>query len=260
MFVHVQWSTAEHGARNCWPGEYDTCFYFVLTMGLPVFVRFRGCSHAINVKKLRGARLQAIRRFAAEYLGLPGAEVGSLPPKLHLPLRPSPILRRQGFLSALSPLVGMWAFMAPLLTVVFLELPAKAFANREIQFWLAALWLGWVPLLLGLYVYFRNRRISPRQAEIRRMVAERLGPFTDPADWAPALVEAVALSLGIMDVTTAALTEQAEADLQAGQHADALIAARMAMAIAEPVADDVRGLRAEEITELCLGCELVVAS
>lgn len=257
MVLHVQWSTGEHGARNCWQCEYDTCFYFVLTIGLPVFVRFRGCSHAINVKKLGGARLLAIGRFAAEYLGLPGAEAGNLPPKLHLPLKSSPSLRRQALLSALSPLVGMWAFMAPLLTLVLLEVPAKALADPEVRMLLAVLWLGWVPLLLGLYVYFRNRKMSPRQAEIRRIVAERLGPFTDPADWAPALVEAVTLSLGIVDVTCAALMEQAEVKLQAGQRAEALIAARMAMAIAEPVCDDARALRAEEITDLCATRQLL---
>lgn len=252
--IHIHWSTYPYGARNYYRGEYDTSVFFVLRVwGVPVFASLRGCVHTIPMNRLGpGERRNTLRRFAAEYMALPAAQKGGLPPKLDLPLRRTGALRRAGLVRMALPVLGVAGLLGVVMTLMFLGMGLNPFANPDYQVLVALLLLALGLFGVCWYLHRRYQRISPRQARIRRLVGERLGPFTDPADWAAALVEAVAYKFGVDELAAVPLLEQAEACLRDCDYADALIAARMALAIADPVDEDDIVTRAEEITDICL--------
>lgn len=252
--IHIHWSTHPYGARNYYRGEYDTSLFFVLRVwGVPVFASLRGCVHTIPVNRLGvGERRNALRGFAAEYLGLPAAKNGSLPPKLDLPLRRTRALRRAGLVRMALPVFGVAGLFGVVLVLMLLQMGLNRFAIPEYQLVLALSLLALGLFAVCWYLHRRYQRTSPRQARIRRLVGVRLGPYTDPADWAAVLVEAVAYKFGVDELAAGPLLEHAEASLKDGDYADALVTARMALAIADPFEEDDIVARAEEITDICV--------
>src|SRR5439155_15053149 len=89
------------------------------------------------------------------------------------------------------------------------------------------------PSIPGGIAYLLARKPSQRQWRIRSVVATQLGPFSDPADWTPELIALVAQDLGISLVTPQKLLEEAEQKLKHDDIDDALIVARMGLALAE---------------------------
>ena len=53
---YAGWGTDTYGACNVIRGEYDSCLYFTVTLGLPVYSSFRGCVHVIEVGKIPPAQ------------------------------------------------------------------------------------------------------------------------------------------------------------------------------------------------------------
>jgi hypothetical protein len=82
------------------------------------------------------------------------------------------------------------------------------------------------------------------------VVASRLGPFSDPADWASELVARVASAFGVAVLSGDTLIRTAERLLKQEHVDDALVVARMALA--GPSSERALAGRAEDITEDCL--------
>jgi hypothetical protein len=84
------------------------------------------------------------------------------------------------------------------------------------------------------------------------VVASRLGPFSDPADWAFELVARVAPAFGIAAITPEELIRTAERLLKQEHVEDALVVARMVLSLAGPSPEPALAGRVEDITEDCL--------
>lgn len=239
--IHVHWGNHVGGARNYRAGEYDTCEYFLLIIGIPIYVSFQGCFHVINRPALRPERL---REFAQTFLGLP-----DLPKRTVLPLRPMRILKWMWFYANILGLLG--ALNIPGVAVLIVYLIPKPFPNGNPIVLYVCGAIG-VVFLVALFPYLFLRRPSRRQARIRRVVASRLGPFSDPADWAEQLVAHVTPAFSINVPSAEALLRKAEELVKEGHYEDALVVARMTLALLASPFDGPLAERAEDITEECL--------
>src|SRR5262249_25703756 len=120
--MHGGWSTEPHGARNYHQSEYDSCLYFLLIVGLPVYWSFRGCVHVIEINQLRpGERLERLRGFPSKYLGL-----SVLPGRILFPLR---VVRRLKRLILYELGLGLSGCMAFITIVIVLAVWQRPF-NR----------------------------------------------------------------------------------------------------------------------------------
>jgi hypothetical protein len=246
---HVSWSTKAHGARNVFQGEYDSALYFMLIVGLPVFWSCRGCIHVIDQDKIPSKeRLQRVQNFAARYLQArwAGGEI-------QFPLRTIRPLKRL--------ILYEWGLI---LCVILAALGIMAiWVTRDIRQWtwekllLLGVWGGLGLLSIpAIIAYFVARRPSQQQMRIRLIVATRLGPFSDPADWRPELIGRVVPDLGVDPPDAGRMLQSAEQYMKLKRYEDALILARMVLSLANsPGADDVlveEKPRAESITEEAL--------
>jgi hypothetical protein len=240
--AHVHWGTHAGGARNCRAGEYDTCEFFVFIATVPVYFSFRGCFHGIEMSRVKSEeRWDRLTEFARTFLGLPDT-----PQRLTFPLRPLRSLQCMWFFHFSLVFFGA----ASILLVALLILLSNRFPNGLNTIVAIICWSIAAGFFLGSALYLFLRRPSRRQARIREVVASRLGPFSDPADWASELVPRVAPAFGVAAITPEELIRTAERLLKQEHVEDALVVARMALA--GPSSE--RGLagRAEDITEDCL--------
>jgi hypothetical protein len=249
--VHVGWGTDSHGARNVAGGEYDTAFWFTVTLGLPVYSSCRGCWHVIRTAEVRPReRLAAIRSFVQEYLGWSEAQARHLPAEVHLPLRQSATLRWMGTLESAVWLLGALGALGLLATLAISNQP-DPFRRQNLLF-LAPFWLALAAFVLGLGFYLLLRRPSRRQCRIRGVVAGLLGPFSDVAGWRSDLAARVGSTLGVSDTDPEVLAEEAECWLANGNPEEAVLLARAALALVDGSKDAVAARRAEALTDDCL--------
>jgi hypothetical protein len=243
--VHVHWGTYTGGARNCRAGEYDTCEFFTIITGVPVYFSFRGCFHVVERSRVKsGERRERLREFARTFLGLP-----DLPRQMAFPLRPLRSLQWMWFYYFFLWLLG--AASIPGVSLALLTLLPNPLPNGQNNIVLVIFWSIDGAFLLCLAPYLLLRRPSRRQARIRGVVASRLGPFSDPSDWPSELVARVAAAFGIVALTSEELIRTAERLLKREHVEDALVVARMALALAGPSPGLNLAGRAEDITEEC---------
>jgi hypothetical protein len=246
MPAYAGWGTEPYGSRNCLHGEYDSCLYFTVWLGLPVYLSFRGCVHVIEAYRVQPPeRLDRLRHFARTYLGL-----AALPAAVHLPLKPLPRLRRLVIYDLGLWLLAIFPVLAAIATLGTARHPDEL--TPGLLAFLAGSWAGAVAFVACLAAYLATRRPSARQARVREVVGGRLGPYSDPADWSAGLLGRLAPALDIRAEDTEDAVRQAERCLRAGRYADALVAARVAVGLVDdPGEADLAG-RAEEVTDECL--------
>jgi hypothetical protein len=141
---------------------------------------------------------------------------------------------------------------ASILLVVLLTLLTNRFPNVLNTIGAIICWSIAAAFFSGFALYRFLRRPSRRQARIREVVASRLGPFSDPADWASELVARVAPAFGIAVLSGDELIRTAERLLKQEHVEDALVVARMALSLTGPPSELDPGGRSEDITEECL--------
>jgi hypothetical protein len=250
--VHVGWGTDHHGARNCSHGEYDTALYFTVTLGVPVYTSFRGCVHVIEPRSVRpAARLDVIRSFLKTYLGWSEAQVAQLPSPLYLSLKPSRALKRMAWLESFLWIAGILGGTGLFVTAAIAQQPVNPFRLENLLF-LLPFWVVGAAFVPAFCCYWTLRKPSPRQARIRGVVAGWFGPSSDLADWPPALVGRIAPALGVAAERPDELLAIAEQRATLGEVVEALLIARMALALLDVKREPVLGARAEEVTDNCL--------
>ncbi|HTU22908.1 MAG TPA: hypothetical protein VMG10_33025 [Gemmataceae bacterium] len=240
--IHVHWGSHTGGARNCRADEYDTCEYFILIIGIPLYLSFQGCFHVIERPREQRERLC---EFAQTFLDLPG-----LLRRTVLPLRPLSTLKRMWFYYYFLWMLGIGTASGAilLLLLTLFPMPMPNVDNLvSIIVWSIA-----IAFVAALIPYLFLRRPSRRQARIRSIVASGLGFFSDPADWAEQMVTRVIPAFGIAAPTSEELMRKAEELLKAKHYEDSLVVARMALALLASPFDHPLGKRAEDITEDCL--------
>src|SRR5207237_1370398 len=122
--AYFGWGTDTYGARNVGHGEYDTCRYFTMTLGLPVYSSFRGCIHVIDTRELQpAARRERIRSFLTHYAGWTEAQAHYLPEAVALPLRPLRSLKGMAWLESLVWLTGILAGIGAFVTLAIAQQP-----------------------------------------------------------------------------------------------------------------------------------------
>lgn len=244
--IHVGWDEHLLGARNRCKGEYDSCRYSVLIVGVPVYFSFQGCFHVIDKSKLKTQeRREQMLTFVQTFL-----VAEDLGKRTLLPLKPIRELKRTWFYQYFLWLFGLTA--VPAVSCLLFAEWANPGPNNNI----ASIIISWFIVILlflsAILRYLLLRKPSPSQGAIRRIVASRLGPFSDPADWARPLAADVALAFGITNPTPAGLIQKSEQLFKQEHHEDALIAGRLALALLDAPNDlDLAG-RADSITERCL--------
>jgi hypothetical protein len=226
--MHVGWSTDTHGSRNCHDGEYDSSMYFLLVAGIPVYWSFRGCVHVINLQKISSReRLDRVRKFANRYLVAPW-----MAGELRFPLRPLGRLKRLIWYDMGLMASGISAFIAVVAIWAISLRPFNRWTQGDIIMVGLLCALG-APFIPGGIAYWITRKPSQRQKRIRSVVANRLGPFSDPADWTPQVIALVAQDLGIKSAKAETLLQEGEQRMKRKQYEDALLTARMGLAITE---------------------------
>jgi hypothetical protein len=247
VHIHVGWDKHLLGARNSCKGEYDASQYSVLVVGIPVYFSFQGCYHVIPKSKLKtGERKELMLTFAQTFLGCQDLAKQTL-----LPLKPKRDLKRMWFYEYFLWLSGLT--IVPVVTCLLIAMLASPAPNNNDIVLAFILWLSVVLLFLAAFVRcLFLRRPSAWQVGIRGVVASRLGPFSDPADWTIQLVSCVTPVFGIREPTSEKLIQKAEQLLKLGHYEDALIAARMTLALVDAANNPSLADRAESITEQCL--------
>jgi hypothetical protein len=241
--IHIHWGNHTGGTRNYRAGEYDTCEYFTFVVGVPIYLSFQSCFHVIIDRP--SARREMLREFALNFLDLP-----DLPRRTALPLRPLPTLKWMWFYYYLLVFLGIATI--PSVAYLLMNMLFNRMPNGADNFVYISCWSISIAFVVALVAYLLVRRPSRRQARIRGVVASRLGPFSDPAEWAEQLVYRVVPAFGVAVATGDELIRKAEGLVKQGHYEDALAVARLALALLQPPLDGPLSERAEEITEDCL--------
>jgi hypothetical protein len=246
---YAGWGTDTYGARNLTRGEYDSCLYFTVTLGVPVYISFRGCVHVIEVGKIPPAQRDRLRSFLIAHFGWSQDKARYLPATVLLPLRPLRSLKWMGRLNSLLWVLGIVAALGLLATLAISQQPAEPFRKENVLF-LSPFWAASVIFLPLLLVYLALRKPSSRQAGIGEVVADKLGAFSDPADWPHQVAVPVAATFGAED-TPEAVLNAAERHLSRGDAAVGLVLARLALAL-QGRADAGMVRDAEALADECL--------
>jgi len=241
--AHVGWGTEPFGSLNCRNGAYDSAHYFSVTVGIPVWFSYRGCFHVEPIRPDKSPETAArLQDFADRYLGTTIGGVRLQLRELSIPLRDRPALKRMMLFCWFLWIRGLMALMAVIATSAIV--PRGVVAN-DIP-WLIAFWTGFALFVPGIVYYHYLRRARGRSARIREIVADRLGPFTDPADWDPALSMLVLANFGATDFSSDALQRDARKLVEERRIIDALIVARLGLSML----NDSKAL--EDVTDECL--------
>jgi hypothetical protein len=247
---YAGWGTDTYGARNITRGEYDTCLYYTVTLGVPVYISFRGCVHVIEVGKIPPAQRDRLRSFLIAHFGWSEAKARYLPASVSLPLRPLRSLKWMGRLNSLLWVLGIVAALGLLATLAISQQPVEPFRKENVLF-LSPFWVAGAIFLPLLVAYLVLREPSPRQAGIREVVADQLGAFSDPADWPQQVAVPVAAAYGAEETPEAAL-DAAEQHFSHGNAAVGMILARLALALPEGRADAGMVRDADALADECL--------
>ena len=247
--AHVGWGTEPYGSLNCRDGEFDSAHYFCVTLGLPVWFSYRGCYHVAPIRPDRSPETAArLQEFDERYLG---TTVGGLRVQLReimIPLRDSRALKRMMLFHWFLWLTGCLALMAVIATSAIIP---RGVVAKDVP-WLIAFWAGFTLFIPAFAYYHYHRRARGRSARIREIVAARLGPFSDPAEWDPALVMLVLADVGVNDPAPEAIQRAAMQSLDARLPAEALLIARLAMGLYEPQETSLWRRQFDELTNACL--------
>ena len=183
------WVTDPYGSRNYHRGECDSCLYFTVWFGIPVWFSFRGYVHLMDVfaMKKSGERLERIFRFARDYLGFQGVDSSALPGTVYIPLKASRTLKWMAAYYWLLWIAGLAAMLAVIDTAATWN-AGRALKPGEDSF-LAVGWTGFAVFVPGLLLYHVIRRPSRRQANIRAVVARCLGSAFGPGRLAVQLAD-----------------------------------------------------------------------
>jgi hypothetical protein len=247
--AHVGWGTEPYGSLNCRNGEFDSAHYFCVTLGLPVWFSYRGCYHVAPIRPDKSPEAAArLQDFADRYLGTTIAGIRLQLRELQIPLRDSRALKRMMLFHWFLWITGLMALMAVIATSAILP---RGVVAKDVP-WLIAFWTGFSLFIPSFAYYHYLRRARGRSACIRETVADRLGPFSDPADWDPALVMLVLVDLGVNEPAPEAIERAARQRLDARMPADALLVARLAMGLYEPNAETLWRRRFDELTDASL--------
>jgi hypothetical protein len=206
--VHVGYEPV--GCRNIHTAddrvEYDSNYCFCVCLGLPVWCSIRRCVHVTE----RAGKLSYI----------------TLKPQLGLKLM-VPFYWVVWVLGLLA-FAGAMMYAVPKNPGVAAPDPSQ---NSVVLACTVAMPL-FVPALV-LYRYLR--RPSPRQRAIRGIVGLHLGVHSDPAGWAAEPARELADRLGFTGRSAADLLGAARRLRAAGEDADALLTARLSLALFDPV-------------------------
>lgn len=217
------------GCRNFYKHErtveYDSNYCYYFWFGIPVWISIRQCVHVIEKKgplSFRYIRLKpafGLKAMVPFYwmvwiLGIP-AFVGVL--SFAIPVKPN----------------------APPITPV----------NRAIRDF--SRWC--VPVFIPAFVLYRYLRIpSARQKLIRAVALSKLGVHSDPAGWTQAAVQEILPGAGIELGTPQSILQIASNALAIGDHQEALMKARIALALFDESSSGEEAALAEDISSQSL--------
>jgi len=242
------WGTEPYGSRNYYCGECDTSLYFTVMVGIPVYFSFRGCIHLIEVSsgEKRKERFSRICQFMRDYFALSETDPKDAPGIMCFPLKPSRILKWMVLYYWLLWITAVAAFCAVADTAAILQ-TGRALSPGEDSF-LIVVWIGFAFFVPGVVTYQIVRRPTRRQAMIRAAIAERLGPFSDPADWQVDLLTKVAAAYGSASPPADTVLQMADDHATSGKYVDALVLARLALGLLDWQDGNTRE-RAEAVTD-----------
>lgn len=243
MMVHISIGEREYGSVNYYRGEHDVAVYYRVMATVPVYFEFRRCMHVVLGYAIgKGQRVKKLSEFARVYFGLQG-----LPPRFSFIIKPFRPRRR---LVALDIFLLVSLFTTPLAAVFIIPGLVAGWQNLDIVRKVVLMVLSSVPLTLvaAFVTYLIWRRPSARQFRIRRVVADLLGPFSDPAGWLPNLVYRVAADWDVPDIAPEQMLAEAGRRFVASKFAEAVLIARLALAVTDDTTGSVSEL-AEAMTD-----------
>ena len=250
MLARVGWNTEPIGSLNVYKGEYDFGYYFIVYWGLPIWVSFRGCFHVIERFRLKsGPNSIRLRSFRQTYMGLPEGPTDSIQ-DIVFPLKESKALKWMALFHWAVFILGVLAASAGLLKVFAVE---TIISQPKKQTAIVILVVGGVTCVVFfsvLLLYQMIRKPRRRQTQIRSIIAERLGPLSDLADWQDDMLLRAAAIHG-QQAATSIILANAEQSAAAGRFEEAVFLSRLALGFAEP-GDLEMKQRAEELTDACL--------
>jgi hypothetical protein len=251
MAGKIGWEHLNFGALNLHDGECDLARNVVIFIGIPVAVVYTAAHHRIDLAGVRNpARRERLRAFLAEYYGWAAERARSFRDTVHIPIKKRPGLGWMAGLHALLWVAGVLGFVGAFAIMVFATMARPMKADDWVMLWFGAASLA--VLVVGSFAYFRLRRPSRRQARIRAVVADCLGPYADLADWKVDSLGPLFPRLGVVEIDPGATLAQAEALRGAGRVEEALLWARVAIAFAHPREDRALVTQAEALTDDCL--------
>jgi hypothetical protein len=243
------WWTETCGSRNTWRGEYDSCLYLIVFFGVPVWISARGCVHAIDLSAINeGERRDKIRSFVMHYPSLI-AEAKDPEDPIYIPLRRIRLLQFMGYLVWFVWCSGIFGLAAVFDTVAIL-CTGRALTPGEPGFLMTA-WTAFILFVITLILYQKLCRPSLREAGIRSVVARRLGPYSDPAEWErPRLVQFA--NLAKTSASPVAVLSAAEHQVANGHFEEGLLLARIAIGLTDTPEEDRLREDAERVADDCL--------
>jgi hypothetical protein len=244
--AHFSIGTEDHGALNVQGGEYDAAFYFMITLGFPVWISYRGCFHVIQpVPTLSG-----IRRFDDRLAALaPVLPFRHSDPNLLIPLKDLSALRWMARAYVVLVVLALLGAIGLMMTFVVATMARPR--QRMDDILLESGWASIAVFIPCLFLYQRRKKPSERQEAIRGAIKEWMGAATDPAEWhrdfASAVMQLQSPESGDPLGNTALV--RAQELFASSRYAEACGWARMAMAMDWT---EVVTAAAEEFTDKCL--------
>jgi hypothetical protein len=208
--VHIYVGYEPMGCRNIHTAEgrveYDSNYCFCVCLGLPVWCSIRRCVHVTE------------RAGELDYI--------TLKPRLGLKLMVP-------FYWVVC-ILGLLAFAGAVMYAVPKN-PGVAPPDPSTSLVVLVCTIA-MPLSVPAFVLYRYlRRPSPRQRVIRGIVGHKLGVHSDPAGWAAEPARELADRLGFAGRSAADLLRTAQRLRAAGEDDDALVTARLSLALFDPV-------------------------
>jgi hypothetical protein len=216
--------------------------------GYDAFLDTQECAYLIRTRKLPPHRLDALRSFLVTHCMWDESQVQKLPARLKLPLRPSAALRFMVFAQFLILFGTPLALIATGVGLACFFDKAKFQSDPGLVLVCALTALTYIA---GVITYLLHHRPSRRQAGIRAVVADRLGPFSDPAGWESGLARSVATYLQ-WNSEPIAWVEDAQQRLEKEEYSDALLLARLSLTLLDRKRDATTIAQAEALTDRCL--------
>jgi hypothetical protein len=252
MAGKIGWEQFNFGARNVHDGERDVARNLVVFIGIPVALVYIGANHRIDMSAVKDpAHRDRLRRFLAQYRGWPEEKARAFRDTVEIPLKKRLGLGVMAAFGALVCAAGVLALCGVVAVFAFATMPRAM--NPVDHMWLGGAIACMCAFLGGLGLYYQLRRPSARQARIRSVVSQRLGPFTDVADWKVDSLGPLFPLLGVVSLDPAETLAEAESLRRSGKFEEALLWARIVIAFAHPREERALVEQAETLTDECLG-------